>query len=1175
MTPGKLIGSRQIVVIALVCASVPITMPQQGGLAAAAGLTEKQQQLLKVLDAELIAEIDTLSRKAVEWTERRNQLRNAASGDAAAEEEFRGQTATPSDAVSLVFEIASTLKAASEKWPNLDEYLQYRAAIAPVIQRCESRWKSAKYDSEQYFDLSEEDFREEVKRSAMLYAAAELMKLYDATVLTNIEQLRNPAEYARQFLKGQFEAWISQPQEHEILRGLKFTIKRPEGKASVFDPEGGLVAVLEYSALSGAKVEAKGLYFEYDPDKPVPRPNLDRLQVQSDWKSLLPLGSLNSLGGLTVDLGLGFSLSEIESPIFDKPDENGRRGGIKFKAGIKLADGLPSISGKGVVYPADGTVVWLPPGIQATVNADPPVPIGTTGAAMHGYTIEFLPVPHQEQVTVRTKISTAAPGSARAFHLDAGLTIPIPVNFIRIDGAIRMGQGSIQIGDVSGEFNFKAGKVEGDFRIPGKGGLPIGQFYSQEGRFSLTGDGLRSTSKAKLFGQTIDEMDLHIDSSGHGTITARQGINLPGLQFNAPLSAGFEPGFQRVWAKANGQIKGVDLGYFNLVDVALEINADSARKPAPIKIVARTWRASASVELNSLADFNYEDLLKSLREQCLDIYNIASEELAKLEGDARNAAAKTEEDLRHDVSKNAERFGVDRLSTNNRQVDESLGKLSEEGKKAGAKLAKEREDVGEMATKLRENPGEGLQSLVDKVASAPSAWGLGKLVPSGGGGVLGGLLGGGGGGGGGSSGPSRAEIETQVRKARTFQLTDELCAAIDQMGRSGVELKRFETIHSASGRQYRDRSGLSVQFRSAQCAPADGEDVALAVLVPVAGFTDRVTPGRPDVLDTGSDVKPVTVRFKGLLGDEKSHPPKARIRGASMSHGSVFPAERIANREIQRLIERYLPQVEVEGPKEYSECQLAVRNQCDEPIKVWVQTEWRTVRDRQFVWEWSPAPLGSDTAYRFQVQPGATELLKIGARYPAPAGSDSPPVDAEERPLTARRVRLWAESESGERWAAYQSRDLWLLDKDPQLGESRGYFADQIRTYVHSVEPKAGSRIYSERLIRMINKTNEPLSVRLRYRAHEEGRTMWRSLKPFEIPAGAKGFVTSDQGMKLRASQIQFSAQGKHMYFGQYDRKTLDMVDEKDGRRLYFAERIGLFEHVFETPAAQASQEPK
>jgi hypothetical protein len=1154
---------NRFLIVAAVLSAVTIAFPHVGTCAERA-LSAEESKLLAKLDNDTIEEVTSLAGEIEQW---RTRLADATKqlDDL---KRFRSGEGPLIDLARHIAEEATKLK------PRLRETFKQLDEIAKTLQEMDALLRQAEFDAENSLGQSEEEFRDELREFVCSSAESLILTHLNASLFEAFQKLRNPAEYARQFLKGQFEAWISQPQEHEILKGLKFTIKRPEGKASVFDPEGGLVAVLEYSALSGAKVEAKGLYFEYDPDKPVPRPNLDRLQVQSDWKSLLPLGSLNSLGGLTVDLGLGFSLSEIEPPIFDKPDENGRRGGIKFKTGIKLADGLPSISGKGVVYPADGTVVWLPPGIQATVNADPPVPIGTTGAAMHGYTIEFLPVPHKEQVTVRTKISTAAPGSARALHLDAGLTIPIPVNFIRIDGAIRMGQGSIQVGDVSGEFNFKAGKVEGDFRIPGKGGLAIGQFYSQEGHFSLTGDGLRSTSKAKLFGQTIDEMDLHIDSSGQGSITARQGINLPGLQFNAPLSAGFEPGFQRVWAKANGQIKGVDLGYFNLVDVALEINADSARKPAPIQIVARTWRASASVELNSLADFNYEDLLKSLREQCLDIYNIASEELAKLEGDARNAAAKAEEDLRHDVSKNAERFGVDRLSTNNKQVDESLGKLSEEGKKAGAKLAKEREDVGEMATKLRENPGEGLQSLVDKVASAPSAWGLGKLVPGGGGGVLGGLLGGGGGGGG-SSGPSRAEIETQVRKARTFQLTDELCAAIDQMGRSGVELKRFETIHSASGRQYRDRSGLSVQFRNAQSAPADGEDVALAVLVPVAGFTDRVTPGRPDVLDTGSDVKPVTVRFKGLLGDEKSHPPKARIRVASMSHGSVFPAERIAHREVQRLIERYLPQVDVEGPKEYSECQLAVRNQCDEPIKVWVQTEWRTVRDRQFVWEWSPAPLGSDTAYRFQVQPGATELLKIGARYPAPAGSDSPPVDAEERPLTARRVRLWAESESGERWAAYQSRDLWLLDKDPQLGESRGYFADQIRTYVHSVEPQAGSRIYSERLIRMINKTNEPLSVRMRYRAHEEGRTMWRSLKPFEIPAGAKGFVTSDQGMKLRASQIQFSAQGKHIYFGQYDRKTLDMVEATDGRRLYFAEKIGLFEHVFENPAAQAGQEPK
>jgi hypothetical protein len=1167
------------------CVACFVVASAQSGTVFSADLSEDEQRLLRELNTDAIESVVAIADKVGDWKSRFEHLKANSHANSAPADELNGGTATPSEAISLVFEVADSLKAVVENRPELDRLLQYQVTVSSVLKQRDQRWQNAHYDAERFFDLTEEEFREEAKRNAMVYAAAELAKLFDTKTFRLIEQLRNPAQYARQFLKGQFAAWISQPQEHEILQGLKFTIKPPDANTSVFDPQGGLTAVLEYAAFGNAKVEAKGLYFEYDPGKPLPKPNIDHLQVQPDWKSLLPLGELSKLGGMSVDLGLGFTLSEIEPPLFDKADENGRRGGIKFKAAIRLSDGLPSISGKGVVYPADLTVVWLPPGIKASVAANPPVPIGTTGAAMHGYDIEFLPVPNKEQVTARTKISTAAPGSARAFHLDAGLTIPIPVNFIKIDGTMRVGAGVLEVGNVWGEFNFKAGKVEGEFNIPGKSSLPIGQFYSQEGHFLLTTEGFRSTSKAKLFGQTIDEMDLHIDTSGHGSITARQGIDLPGLKLEAPLNAGFEPGFQRVWARANGEIKGVDLGYFNLVDVALEINADSARKPCPVEIVARAWRASASVELNSLAEFNYEKLLQSLREQCLDMYKMAAEELAQLEGDARDAAAKAEQDLRKDVAECAEKYGVARLSTGNKQVDETLGRLADEGKEAGKKLADERANLGKLATQLRENPGEGVQALVDKAISAPEAWGLDAVFP-GGGGVLGGVLGGGGGlggllgggggsGGGGSSGPSRAEIEAQVRLAKTLQLTDELCAAIERRGTPGLHFNRYEANDSPSGRRYRDRSELSVQFRSAQCAPSGNEDACLALLVPVAGFTDQLVPGKDVTLTSGADVKTGTVRFQGLLGDGKSQRPRAQIRVASMSHGSQFPAERIARREIQQLIERHLPEVDIEGPREFVESQLAVHNKCDEPIAVWVQTEWRTVRDKQFAWEWSPAPPGSDNAYRFQIGPGKTELLQIDSRYPSPPGDETSDVDIEDRPLTASRVRLWAESESGEQWMMHRSRDLWLVEQDPALREVRGYFDEQIHTYTHVIEPQAGGRVFSERLVRMTNKTSESLTVQLRYRAHEGGQTMWRSVGPFEIPPGAAGFVTTDQGMKLRASQLQFSARSAHLYFGQYEKQTLDLVDEQNGRRLYFADKIGLLEHVFDNPDAGSTHESK
>jgi hypothetical protein len=540
-----------------------------------------------------------------------------------------------------------------------------------------------------------------------------------------------------------------------------------------------------------------------------------------------------------------------------------------------------------------------------------------------------------------------------------------------------------------------------------------------------------------------------------------------------------------------------------------------------------------------------------------DLYEAALEAMAEGEAGARDALAKAEKDFKDEVHRAVSGPGFDAVRTGNEDLDRALGDISEAGKQAGGELAEQRAQLGKTLTELRKNPGgtvAGLtNTLVNNLSNAASNP-LGALS-----GVLGG---GGGGGGGGSSGPSRADIERQVRQAK---VEDGLSQLRERLNKVAVARSAGTGNRRAGTNRYSDESQLRVRFRNAASELQGTDGAALALLVSTSGFRTTINTRRSSQQSAASDARPASVRFAGFVSDDKRR-PKATIAVPELEDASSFDARRIAHYEIQKLIELYLPDVEIEGPKTYVESQLAVRNDTDEPIAVWVQARWRHVENASFVWDWSPGNPPSREAHRFKVEPGKTKLLEISSRFP----SSPTTVDSEPRPLTASRVRLWVESESGERWMKYSDRDLWLVPQDSQLDETRGYFADKIRTFTHVIEPQAGGRIYNERLVRLSNKTGEPISVDLAYRSSEGGQTAWRAVKSFKIPAGASGYPLTSEGMKVRASQIRFSAQSDNFFFGQNRRQPLFLVTEVDGRRLYFAEKIGLFEHVFEPPSASA-----
>jgi hypothetical protein len=109
---------------------------------------------------------------------------------------------------------------------------------------------------------------------------------------------------------------------------------------------------------------------------------------------------------------------------------------------------------------------------------------------------------------------------------------------------------------------------------------------------------------------------------------------------------------------------------------------------------------------------------------------------------------------------------------------------------------------------------------------------------------------------------------------------------------------------------------------------------------------------------------------------------------------------------------------------------LRLRNATGERLTVWVQYETLTGTDQ---WAWLPVdPQKAATAVEIRLEPGAVADV----------------ADGRQR-VSASRIRIWAQSESGRRWTRSRDRDLWLVTEVDDQGE-HCYYAEQMGTYTYS-----------------------------------------------------------------------------------------------------------------------------
>lgn len=1072
-------------------------------------------------------------------------------------QDLEDEVAEGPDRFAAAARLIEVLSMRSELLRNL---VGYSDELIARLESTEQQARSLTLDPGIAAELAEEDFRSMAESMLQSEAVVELVELYESQIVPTLEVLRDPAKSARTLVEGKLREWLAQPVE---IDGLRFQVKDPLPETqSLFSPEPGFTIVVEYLGGDLPKVEASGLYFRRDGT-----PVFDDVKFTTDIASTLTQVALTELGDAIDDLGMPINFKNIQSLGFD-PDDQGRRGGIQFDLELNLAlDSLPlpKFEQKEVCIFTDGTVdLRGETKLTYRDRSDTPFPIGTTPLAFHGYVLELTPKP--AKMGISSTISTAAPGSGKAVGLDVMCSFGFPIRKIEFEGKLRAADdvvfGSVTDGEISPE------KIRAHMAIPGDDGNAaaggvLGKMMEVDADFEFNADGLFANGEIVLFSGPRMDLDLKILTNGHGSVTGRGEFKIGDIvSFEADIQGSFKPGMKDLIVKTVA-VATVDLKVFQ-VDAALDITADGEelkKGELPIFVQASAMGLDISFPLPTLSPADMYIIYEKLKESVPSLYKETLRAMADFEAHVGDVLAQEELKFRKSVSDAAKRAGMDAIRTDDDAVNEALGDISTGGKQVVSAMVDAREFSGKTLTHMREQGQKDLTEFFDdpvaKVSdTATDLFTNPKKLFGGGGRMFGGLLGG-------DDGPSAAEKAAEARakkeaeeKRKRHEEVDtalkDLLTAIDQHSPISESIQPVEAFISG-GDSLRRRSELSLRLENAVAAPIDDQGNAeLALMLRASGYRSEFNSRMPSkaIRDSGSDLRGAFVTFRNLIGENPE--PKARISVPTLEHHSSLQAELIARDEIQRLVELLVPGVEIEGFRCIEEKRVAVRNFADEPVTVWFQVERRSVRDQQFVWDFRPESEGQ--TYRMVLPPKDYKFLII-------EGSEGELDEVAQ----GRRLRIWAESESGERWLEQRHEAIWLVEPNPQLKGQRAYHGEKLATYTYDLRPDSGPRVFSERLVGLRNDTPDVLSVRLRYRTNVGGRVVWRSHPEESLAPGQSLWPLDDDGFRIRASRIAVQAEGERRFYGDLDQPEAIWLVEAaaDGRRQYSSKKIGKHVYVF------------
>ena len=1138
-----------------------------GSPLAGKNLSADEQGLLKIMDSELTAELVTLAAKVKGWQDnlaafkrlieqKGQELTSFDPAKVLKDLEKEVKDEVQAEVAKLVFDIAEELKQRAAKAVELEKYLKVKEKIEPLLQKAEQTWKSLPFDPQKSFAKNEAEFRAQAKQRVLTAAAAQLTKLYDSEIFQLVEKLKNPAEYAKTFVDQELKNLIQSSRPYEI-GDVKIKLIQQDFKKSVFSTEANLGVLIQYQEPIELKVT--GVYFEYQPGK-LPVPKFDKVEAKGpDLESLATNTALTKLGDVIPDLGMGI---KIEQPKFNgaAPDRRGRRYGISFK--IKLDVSKLMDFAAGIRFEPKGSVTLYPDAPQVVADEDlelsfkdpnARIDLGTTGLMLHGYSITLNTGDREKMVTLGTAVAPAT--GKEGVSLNIKVQFGMPFQGFKFEGLMLLAD-SEPLGEVKGAITKT--EVSGQIWIPKPGGnLPLDRIFKAHGEFKFDRTGLDAKADIHVFQIIHRTFQMVMRFDGSGRFFLEDSLTLFGVDVTANLEAEFEKNFKNLKLTANLIVEVDGVPGFDWINASVRAVATQER----VDVTAHALGMEFSFHLDNLDDPLLPKLRKELIDRAPQAVRILLEAMGKVDIFNKNSAVRRTL-LELDVfSKDSEARNI--LA----QTDAALNpfrknSLINKGLKFIAPPVVE--DAAQSVVDFFTGPFSWEQSL-----QHPRHFAFHNTVP--------------------------IWEDTRVlafRRARYFSdvvipntrsplgyVQDELPENVeDQIVKMALAIndekivrKPAPEVRKTLGRRYTKATELRIKMERCVPAPEAEHHVVLPIAIRASGYMvgSMMNKDGEQVRSSGSEMKWGHILLENVKAKDGKNQPNAKIvlPPDLKADYTYLPVADIIRDRLQEIIEHFLPGIAIDGKRRFFEKKLAVKNDSDEAVTVWVQRTTLVQRGDKKEWLWEPGAPGTSTADKLVVPAKTTKLLegKVELNLPKFAGGPK----TVTLPLTAHRVRIWAEGAGGERLLKDKDKDLYLVDEDPKYDNARRYYAKEMETYTYTVRLPKGNRVFSERVVTLKNETDQPLTVLLRYRSHKEGQTAWRSLPKVVVEPGQTLPARGADGLMVRASQLAFSAESESMRFQASKAEPVFTVAETDQHRLYRGDTIGTYVQVFRPPTAK------
>lgn len=1131
----------------------------------ATSLSKEEQALLPLLDAPMIKEIATITKKVDGWKKSIDSLHQQFERSNRQVDQILKMNNIPKD-LEAVFGMTEELNQHVEFFkrqakavtnPIVKKLLDAIAESKQVLAKIEkSIQDAAPYDKEKFPELTRETYAVYIKAKARLEAALALVDLYRAKVFAALDVLARPTDYARHFIEQKLQQeYLNKDYE---VGDIKFkVVKGNQFVQSVFHEDANVTVSVTYGD-TGLEVNATGLYFRYRTDG-LPEPVFEKVKVSTSsleslktfvfQKGLDAILPVSNLGPIKID-----GTPKIND--FSDPDKS-KRGSLDVRIALDfngILDALPNgkLSGKTTVRLFTNRPPEVVDGeVGASIPLTPPVQLGPY-LQIQKFNLNYAF--KTKKATVETFIVPTGTNE-NVVSLDLKAEMELPPKEIKFTGSLQMGRKQgITLAEV--ECTISGKEIKGSLKFPGSNdSLNIGQVVNGKFKFHLDKKAFSADGMVSLFGCVESSFDMVMKFNGHGSITASREMKLGGgLKASALFNCKYSPGFRNASLELSMTVN-VDLKLFR-ADAYVKVNATKKDRNVTIHVTAGTCDVEVAFQVDSLKEITVEKIAEKLRKNLGKILPNIMKAAARFESNARETLAGWEKHWRDTVSNQFAKWKLDKLETGNEQIDQILGQISQGGGKLKDWAVNLRQKSGKAWTDLSKNPGKAisdyatdqvfkdvknlgseLQNLGDQIGQLFDPAAKKRLRKK-------------------REEAERKKREAEQRANRTKAFVTELLPLTNAINRMKPIIRNSDKI-TRGGRSNREKMGTvsKLRMRLMDAVPGSKGDGNGQILFTIrsTGFTRRLNT-KTGLANTthGSDVQGVLIEFTNFIADDgkKAEKPKAKILLPKFKHGSTFKAWAIAYDAILQLLERYHPELEIDGIQRLYDKQLKVVNRTKEKIHVWVLADIREVKERQVRWRWLPSAPPSREGFKVTIDPGQSRLIPKQQ-----AGLSSI--------LNARRVRLWAESESGERWEKHHQSDLWLVNKNPELKDERVYHAEQRSVYTYTIRPNADYRVFKERVIHFANYTSEPLTVRLMYLSETGGVARWRRLEDFVIQPRTSYQPRSKDGRLVRASKIKFVGMTDSVAYTIHARKALELVEETDGRRLYRAKKVGKYTHAF------------